>query len=373
MQSSLNVASEESDEKRWSAGVGSSKLLDANDTSILSFETKHGSNVHCLQYDFYGKRLATSSSDRRIRIWDSIKGEGQSWKLASELPRVHTSSIVKVIWGSVDFGSVLASASRDGSVCIYEECSAIGTGRKFWRQRHKIIDAGSKGCVLDISFGPARSGELRLAICTRGSNAVRIYKASNITQWSLNGKYVFDGTDTCSSVSWCPSVFDPPMMMVAAAGGMVHICREISSREEVLWEKVCELPLQAQKTVLSVAWAPNPGVHTHRCATACSDHKIRIYGLKTSSSWTLNGKDLKKGPASWSEAAEVRLEGELTSHGAPVWSVSWDTTGTNLASMDEKGKICLWSLDTSKDKISWKLLEAHQEKQRKNQSANANL
>ena len=35
-----------------------------------SFDTGHGDLVHDAQYDFYGKRVATCSSDRAVKVFD---------------------------------------------------------------------------------------------------------------------------------------------------------------------------------------------------------------------------------------------------------------------------------------------------------------
>ena len=41
---------------------------------LASFETGHGDMVHDAAFDYYGKRLATASSDRTIKVFD-VAGE----------------------------------------------------------------------------------------------------------------------------------------------------------------------------------------------------------------------------------------------------------------------------------------------------------
>ena len=39
---------------------------------LASFETGHGDMVHDAAFDYYGKRLATCSSDRAIKVFDVV-------------------------------------------------------------------------------------------------------------------------------------------------------------------------------------------------------------------------------------------------------------------------------------------------------------
>ncbi len=39
-------------------------------TTITSIDTQHGDMVHDAAFDYYGRRLATCSSDRLIKVYD---------------------------------------------------------------------------------------------------------------------------------------------------------------------------------------------------------------------------------------------------------------------------------------------------------------
>ena len=43
-------------------------------TTLASFDSGHGDMVHDVQLDYYGKRLATASSDRGIKLFE-VAGE----------------------------------------------------------------------------------------------------------------------------------------------------------------------------------------------------------------------------------------------------------------------------------------------------------
>ena len=44
-------------------------------TTIKQFETGHADTVHDAEFDYYGKKLATCSSDRMIKIFDIVGGQ----------------------------------------------------------------------------------------------------------------------------------------------------------------------------------------------------------------------------------------------------------------------------------------------------------
>jgi nucleoporin SEH1 len=81
-------------------------------------DSKHSYYVHEIKYDFYGKRIATCSSDLMIKIFDKVEGKWEStyeWK-------THNGSIWKVEWANPEFGQIIASCSFDRTVMIWEVC-----------------------------------------------------------------------------------------------------------------------------------------------------------------------------------------------------------------------------------------------------------
>jgi WD40 repeat protein len=88
-----------------------------------SFVGDHEDFVHDVCFDFYGQRLATCSSDHKIKVW-SQTGEGE-WVLDSEVGATarHLGPVWKVAWAHPEFGSILASCSFDQTIRIWEEWS----------------------------------------------------------------------------------------------------------------------------------------------------------------------------------------------------------------------------------------------------------
>ena len=89
----------------------------------------HDDVVNDIAFDFYGKRFATCSSDKNIRVWD-LKDAGQESSgerySCSEIPRAHQSAIWRLSWAHPEFGQLLASCSEDRTTCIWEEQESIG-------------------------------------------------------------------------------------------------------------------------------------------------------------------------------------------------------------------------------------------------------
>jgi protein transport protein SEC13 len=86
--------------------------------------------VHDCQLDWYGRRLATCSSDRTVKIFDveesSAAGQGSTVGGAAshvllDTLRGHDGPVWAVAWGHPKFGSILASAGYDGKVFVWRE------------------------------------------------------------------------------------------------------------------------------------------------------------------------------------------------------------------------------------------------------------
>jgi protein transport protein SEC13 len=84
---------------------------------VSQFDTGHGDLVHDTQFDYYGRRLATCSSDGIVRIF-SVEQEPAQY--LADLTG-HQGPVWQVAWAHPKFGNVLASASFDHTVILWKE------------------------------------------------------------------------------------------------------------------------------------------------------------------------------------------------------------------------------------------------------------
>ena len=106
--------------------------LTASSTSGLSLsverpkniETHHEDMVHDAQLDFYGKRLATCSSDRTVKVFDIVNATPST---NAETLHGHQGPVWQVAWAHPTFGDILASCSYDGKVVIWKDNGAAAT------------------------------------------------------------------------------------------------------------------------------------------------------------------------------------------------------------------------------------------------------
>ncbi|CAG8559682.1 7451_t:CDS:2 [Ambispora gerdemannii] len=289
------------------------------------FDTGHEDLIHDVAFDFYGKRLATCSSDQRIKVWEH-NSKMNSWETVDTW-KAHDCSILKVTWAHPEFGQVLASCSFDRSVCIWEEQEnePRNSGRRFV-QRARIQD--SLKSVQDIEFAPNILG-LKLAACA-ADGIVRIYEFLEVTnledytcmdEFEINPGSITKEVDGHYCISWCPSRFNPPMMVVGC-GKEAKIFRQDGQSK---WQAY-EVLSGHEDTVHDVSWAPTMGrlVSPHYFLFS-EDQHVRIYKITSDRTRYL-----------------AELLCSFRDHNVEVWRVEWNVTGTILSSSGDDGKVRLW-------------------------------
>ncbi|KAJ7669422.1 WD40-repeat-containing domain protein [Mycena polygramma] len=164
----------------------------------------HNDLVTDASYDFYGLRLATCSLDQRIKLWQLDETNG-SWALEDDW-KAHDAAVSKISWAHPEFGTIIASASFDRTVKVWEQTSGVGlpdsqqvavngnggnasqssppsTSR--WIERAVLPEA--RGTVRAVEFAPHHFG-LKLASIS-SDNHLRIYECleqPSLTTWQLS-------------------------------------------------------------------------------------------------------------------------------------------------------------------------------------------
>ena len=363
------------------------------------FNSGHGDLIHDVAYDFYGRFLATCSSDQHVNVFKLDK-ETSKWEL-SDSWKAHDGSIVSIDWASPEYGRIIATASYDRTVKIWEENpnNEECTGRR-WDKLCTLND--SNGALYCVKFAPAHLG-LRLA-CIGNDGVLRIYDAlepSDLKSWTLTTQISILPVPPAKNLqsdfclAWCPSRFSTEKLAVCVLEQAIIYERGRDNKFHV----AATLPGH-NGLIRSISWAPSIGRWYQLLATGCKDGKVRIFKLTeklakndshtstsslqsstataatTSSSsssgasvatetepngGTGNGnKNVKIAESPLNTSLEVELLSEHDDHKGEVWSVSWNLTGTILSSTGDDGKVRLWKSTYSNDFKCMSVINARQ-------------
>ncbi|CAL5327945.1 unnamed protein product [Camellia sinensis] len=280
-------------------------------------DTGHNDTVHDVSMDYFGKRVATGSSDTTIQII-GVSNNSTSQHLATLTG--HQGPVWQVAWAHPKFGSILASCSCDGRVIIWKEGN-----QNEWTQTHVFTD--HKSSVNSIAWAPHELG-LCLA-CGSSDGNISVFTARSDGGWDttrIDRAHPLGVT----SVSWAPSmapgalvgcgILDPVQKL--ASGGCdntVKVWKLCNGN----WKMDCFPALQMHADwVRDVAWAPNLGLPKSTIASSSQDGTVVIWTLaKEGDEW--EGKILKD-------------------FKTPVWRVSWSLTGNLLAVAAGDNNVTLW-------------------------------
>lgn len=317
------------------------------------FITGHEELIHDIKYDFYGKHIATASSDQHIKVFD-LDSATSSWVL-NDLWKAHDSLIVQVTWAHPEFSSskILASCSYDRTVKLWQEQpdEMQGSGRRWMKLCTLAIE--SYGPIYDVVFAPSHLG-FKLG-CVGSDGIFRIYESlepSDLSNWTLtveipilNQQLPAKNLQSSFSIEWCPAKFSDTEMFIVIAldQGFIYSSLTESKKGEdesedssVKYKKICSLP-EHNGLIRSVSWAPSMGRGYHLIATGCKDGFVRIFKATEQTNNTL----------------KIETIATLDDHKGEVWRVNWNLSGTILSSAGDDGKVRLWKCNYLKE---WKCM-----------------
>lgn len=292
-------------------------------TKTAIFETQHEDMIHDAQMDYYGKRLATASSDRTIKIFQ-VEGEQQT--LVAHL-RGHDGPVWQVAWAHPQFGNVLASCSYDGRVVVWKEVQGAQAGAQTqWIKVYEDVN-NPQTSVNSVAFAPHTYGLVLAAACSDGS--VCIYTHRDDQGWD-KVKIDVAHLGGCNAVSWAPDAAPGAMLADMRAPTQRIVTAGCDNRIKIWhldngqWK---ERPRSFVKNdnahhdwVRDVAWAPSLGLLSSTIAS-CSEDKTVII-------WTEENNE-------WKKAKTIPFTHK-------VWRVSWSPMGNILAVSQGDNKVSLW-------------------------------
>ncbi|KAH7330348.1 transport protein-like protein SEC13 [Rhexocercosporidium sp. MPI-PUGE-AT-0058] len=274
----------------------------------------HDDMIHDAVLDYYGRRLATCSSDKTVKIFEV---EGESHRLTETL-KGHEGAVWSVSWAHPKYGNILASAGYDGKVFIWREQGTTWT---------KVFDfALHTASVNIISWSPHESGCLLACASSDGMVSVLEFKDN-----SMDHKIFHAHGVGVNSVSWAPST--SPGSLVSSAGGQGGVRRFVTGGSDNmlrLWSFDAASQNYTQERepltghtdwVRDVAWSPTV-LQKSYIASASQDKTVRI--------WTSDPSQ----PGVWNS--------KVLTFDVVLWRVSWSLSGNVLAVSAGDNKVSLW-------------------------------
>lgn len=274
---------------------------------MVTIGNAHEDLIHDAVLDYYGKRLATCSSDKTIKIFE-IDGT-ENYKLTETLVG-HEGPVWQVAWAHPKFGSILASCSYDGKALIWKEQPET----RQWSiiAEHKVHLAS----VNSVSWAPHDLGAVLLCTSSDGKVSVVDFNEDGTTLHIIFDAHAIG----VNSASWAPVTKDNTRLFVTCGSDNVsRIWKWDSTKEKYVEEAKLE---GHTDWVRDVAWSPSVLVKSY-IATASQDRTVLI--------WT------QEGNGKW----EKQL---LTEEKFPdvCWRCSWSLSGNILAVSGGDNKVSLW-------------------------------
>mmetsp|Transcript_9332 Transcript_9332/g.25358 ORF Transcript_9332/g.25358 Transcript_9332/m.25358 type:complete len:324 (-) Transcript_9332:223-1194(-) len=293
--------------------------------AVQFFATNSKQIVHDVSFDYYGKRVATVSSDRCITVFD-LNEEGV-WKESAKFKGAGY-SMWKVSWAHPEFGQIIAVSTFGKQVNIWQEGPDLQ-----WKASAELA---ARASVVDVKFAPyhfglmlaylSQDGQVKVAVCPN---------PLNIDGWKEAAKPFDIQPETeraGGSLDWNPSRFDPPSLAVGRADGAVRVFAYNSNQRIYVRDgnfKVRHNP--PGFLVRAVAWAPNPGRSFHLIASV-SGEQICIWRFSSGGSDSDNRL-----------VHSCKLHENGSEEKEQACSVAWNTTGTALLVSGEAGTVCVYT------------------------------
>lgn len=271
---------------------------------MVTIADAHNDLIHDAVLDYYGKRLATASLDKTIRLFD-IEGT-DNYRLVETLAG-HEGPVWQVAWAHPKFGSILALCAYDGKVIVWKEQD----GQWLTIAEHTAHQAS----VNLVSWAPHELGAVLLCTSLDGRASVMDFNEDGTTLY-----IIFDAHQIGANLAlWAPAAGGKATRRFVTCG--LDNLAKVWRLENGAY--VEEARLEAHSDwVRDVLWLPLVLVRLY-IATASQDRTVVVW--------------LQDASGSWHKQA-------LTQEPFPdvCWRVLWLLSGNVLAVLGGDNKVTLW-------------------------------
>jgi WD40 repeat protein/streptogramin lyase len=288
-----------------------------------TLSTEHAAAVLCVAYSPDGTKLASSSRDKTVKLWNAVTGECTATLTG------HDDAVPFVCW-SPD-GTTLASSSMDGTIRLWD----AATGKA------KTTLLGHTDVVWGVSFSP----DGKTLASGSSDKTLKLWDmATGTCVKTLTGS---GGNVTC--VAWSP---DGKTLASGCADNGIKLWDVASGQ--------CTSTLTGHLDELTSVSFSSDG---QTLASGSRDNTIKLWNMATGqwtatltghtgpvyrAIWSPDGKVLATGSADNSiklwDVASGQCTATLTGHSGAVSSVSWSPDGATLASASRDMSIKLWAI-----------------------------
>ncbi|KAF2098465.1 WD40 repeat-like protein [Rhizodiscina lignyota] len=369
-------------------GLGVASTTVAGPGSFQTFDHGHSDLVLAVDFDFYGTRMVTASSDQRLRVWDRKE---QEWVI-TDAWRAHDAEIVDVKFNGPFTTPTFASIAEDSRLKVWTEdvLQVPNSSHRFRCIYTFRSETGVPFCSLDFK---SLMTETYLATITR-DGYLAVYHPVDFdelsTEWGrMEAMHVCvtpsRAEETGFRVSWhgenmpCWTAVDAgldrhALSLAVAAMDVVKIYRTDKDKKFYLAAELTG----ARNIIRDLGWANGAMRGYDLIAAASKDGVVRIYEVSTpkpgsgsaaaSSATTATPGQQARGTASVSLDAAgaageapsnggtvpaanpqagivkhvVKLVGEVGKEHGGVWRLAWSFSGDLLVTTGDDGSIRAW-------------------------------
>ena len=285
----------------------------AKNAAKTDFDSGHEDVIHSAAFNYHGTLLATSSSDKTVRIFKTTTNNGTQSYVLQDVLKDHTAPIWHVQFSHPKY-NLLATCGYDKQVIIY----------KYADHWQKVYQYNGQKSMNQVEFADSEYG-LVIAAASSDGSVVLIYYDEASKQWSTDQ---FEAHHLgCTSLSFVPYIKpnalnnpkdDTPSELRLITGGcdnkVILWTRQVGEGQAKWTPK----PIgSCTDWVRDVCCAPSLGLPGHFIAVCSQDKHVYIYSTQDYNEFKIQKIALKD----------------------VVWRVNWSLVGQILAASCGDNKV----------------------------------